>query len=65
MHGREGLRKRRTEQTSEEAAVQDGPSVSQSGEIEAHPVGREASAQKAVSQMPVTLLKFGQVLHSP
>lgn len=49
MHGWEGLRKRRTEQTSGEAAVQDGKSVRQSGEIEAHPVGREASAQKAVS----------------
>lgn len=49
MHGREGLRKRRTEQTSEVTAVRGGTWVRQSGGTEAHPVGREALAQKAVN----------------
>lgn len=65
VHGREGLRKRRTEQPSEVTAVQGGTSVRQSGGTEAHPVGREAFAQKAVSWMPVTLLKLGRVPNSP
>lgn len=48
MPKREGLRKRRIEQTSEVTAVQDGTLVRKLGGAETLGVGREASAQKAV-----------------
>lgn len=60
MPRREGLRKRRIEQTSEVTAVQDGTPVRKLGGTETLGVGREALAQKAVYDCLSHLSNLGE-----